>query len=43
MGGLPDYDIASGDSTGPLIQAGETLQSISEAYSDRFVLKQHYE
>ncbi len=36
MGGLPDYDIASGDSTGPLIQARPF--NLSEAYSDRFVL-----
>jgi iron complex outermembrane recepter protein len=36
MGGLPDYDIPSGDSTGPLIQARPF--NLSEAYSDRFVL-----
>jgi outer membrane receptor protein involved in Fe transport len=36
MGGLPDYDIPTGDSTGPLIQARPF--NLSEAYSDRFVL-----
>lgn len=36
MGGLPDYDIPEGDSSGPLIQARPF--DISEAYSDRFVL-----
>jgi outer membrane receptor protein involved in Fe transport len=36
MGGPPDYDIPTGDSSGPLIQARPF--DISEAYSDRFVL-----
>jgi len=36
MGGPPDYDIPTGDSGGPLIQARPF--NISEAYSDRFVL-----
>jgi outer membrane receptor protein involved in Fe transport len=36
MGGLPDFDIPTGDSTGPLIQARPF--NLSEAYSDRFVL-----
>ncbi len=36
MGGLPDYDIPSGQSSGPLVQARPF--DLSEAYSDRFVL-----
>jgi outer membrane receptor protein involved in Fe transport len=36
MGGAPDYDIAEGDSTGPLIQARPF--NLSEAYSDHFEL-----
>ena len=36
MGGPPDYDVPTGQSGGPLIQARPF--NISEAYSDRFVL-----
>lgn len=36
MGGPPDYDIPTGDSSAPLIQARPF--NLSEAYSDRFVL-----
>jgi outer membrane receptor protein involved in Fe transport len=36
MGGPPDFDIPTGDATGPLIQARPF--DLSEAYSDRFVL-----
>lgn len=36
MGGLPNYDIPTGDSSAPLIQARPF--NVSEAYSDRFVL-----
>jgi outer membrane receptor protein involved in Fe transport len=36
MGGPPDYDIPTGDSDGPLVQARPF--NVSEAYSDRFVL-----
>jgi outer membrane receptor protein involved in Fe transport len=36
MGGPPDYDVPSGQSGGPLIQARPF--NLSEAYSDRFVL-----
>jgi outer membrane receptor protein involved in Fe transport len=36
MGGPPDYDVPSGQSGGPLIQARPF--NVSEAYSDRFVL-----
>jgi iron complex outermembrane receptor protein len=36
MGAPPDYDIPSGDSSAPLIQARPF--NLSEAYSDRFVL-----
>jgi len=35
-GGLPDYDIPTGQSGGPLVQARPF--NLSEAYSDRFVL-----
>jgi outer membrane receptor protein involved in Fe transport len=36
MGGAPDFDIPTGDSSGPLIQARPF--NLSEAYSDHFVL-----
>jgi iron complex outermembrane recepter protein len=36
MGGPPDYDVPTGQSSGPLIQARPF--NVSEAYSDRFVL-----
>jgi outer membrane receptor protein involved in Fe transport len=36
MGGPPDYDVPTGQSGGPLIQARPF--NLSEAYSDRFVL-----
>ncbi len=36
MGGPPNYDIPTGDSSGPLIQARPF--NLSEAYSDHFVL-----
>jgi outer membrane receptor protein involved in Fe transport len=36
MGGPPDYDVPTGQSSGPLIQARPF--NLSEAYSDRFVL-----
>jgi outer membrane receptor protein involved in Fe transport len=36
MGAPPDYDIPSGDSSAPLVQARP--YNLSEAYSDRFVL-----
>jgi iron complex outermembrane recepter protein len=36
MGAPPDYDVPSGDSSAPLIQARPF--NLSEAYSDRFVL-----
>ena len=36
MGAPPDYDIPTGDSSAPLIQARPF--NLSEAYSDRFVL-----
>jgi outer membrane receptor protein involved in Fe transport len=36
MGGPPDYDVPTGQSGGPLIQARPL--NLSEAYSDRFVL-----
>ena len=36
MGGPPDYDVPTGQSGGPLIQARPA--NVSEAYSDRFVL-----
>ena len=36
MGGLPNYDVPSGQAGGPLVQARPF--NLSEAYSDRFVL-----